>query len=128
MVCKMHKNIKSSLRETIKGKDAQSTSNTILSCALEASTHLYPPLLSFPSFPLSHFLSTFLSFSSVASQSRFALDHRFLHPTHGGLFVAPHRLCVATRGRPSSLWRCLEEKRGRKNKLLFDAVLARCPG
>lgn len=77
MVCKIHKNIKSSLRETIKGRDAQSTSNTVLSCALEASTHLYPPLFSFPSLPVSHFLSSFPSFYFTSSQSCFALDCRF---------------------------------------------------
>lgn len=77
MVCKIHKNIKSSLRKTIKGRDAQSTSNTILSCALEASTHLYPPLLSFPSLSVSHFLSTFPSFYSISSQAWFVLDCRF---------------------------------------------------
>lgn len=45
MVCKIHKNIKGSLKETIKGREPRSTSNTILSCALEASTHLHLPLL-----------------------------------------------------------------------------------
>lgn len=118
MVCKIHKNIKSSLRETIKGRDAQSTSNTILSCALAASTHLHPPLLSFPFLPVSHFLSAFLSFYSISSKIMFCAGLSFCtHPTVDVLLS--HRRCVATSGRPSSLWRCSEAGRGRKNKLLL---------
>lgn len=61
--CKIHKNIKSSLRETIKGRDPRSTSNTILSCALEASAHLHPP----SPLPLPSLVTFFLSASPSVS-------------------------------------------------------------
>lgn len=127
MVCKIHKNIKSSLRETIKGRDAQSTSNTILSCALAASTHLHPPLLSFPCLPVSHFLSAFLSFYSISSQRNVLRWTVILHPSHGGCSVVPQAMCGYQRQTlfPLEMFRGGE---GKKEQAPFDAVLALCPG
>lgn len=130
MVCKIHKNIKSSLRETIKGRDPRSTSNTILSCAPRSIRPLSPA----STLPVSHSLSTFPSVFPVSSQTCLtislpALSFRAPPVPQWVVLLSRRRWVWATRGGPSSLRRCSEEKkRGRKNKLLFNAVLARCLG
>lgn len=136
MACKIHKNIKSSLRETIKGRDPGSTSNTILSCALEASAHLRPPphpLLCSPTpSPLSR-VTLLLHLFLLSSQSRWRSSRPPTCAPALSLCTCPAAGYLLPLGlpeaRPASLWRCSEEEeRGRRNELLFNAVLARCPG
>lgn len=104
MVFKIHKNIKSSLRETIKGRDPRSTSNTILSRALDASAHFHPPPSSSPAFPCQiffFFLSAFSSRSPTLPGRVFCFGWRFLLPLfHSGPVPRQVVCCLAGDVRP----------------------------
>lgn len=99
MVFKIHKNIKSSLRETIKGRDPRSTSNTILSCAprsIRPPSPASPPLLPFLCQIFSPpFLRSFPSFPNHSYCWNADLySHSFiLHLSHGRLFVVSRAMC-----------------------------------
>lgn len=102
MVFKIHKNIKSSLRETIKGRDPRSTSNTILSRALDASAHFHPPPSSSPPFPCQiFFLSAFSSRSPTLAGRVFCFGCRFVLPLfHSGPVPRQVVCCLAGDVRP----------------------------
>lgn len=117
----IHKNIKSSLREIIKGGDPQSTSNTILSCALEASAHLQPRRSSLLP-PCATFIPPLPSL--LSSQSLFALVHQFAAvPFHSARVRRRVVCCRAGDAQlpqgdpPASGDVQKEEKKGGKNKL-----------
>lgn len=126
MVCKIHKNIKSSLRETIKGIDPpEHFKHHLELCprSIRPPSPAYPPLLSLPSPFLCHmfFPPFLLSFPRLLNPVcvRLLICTPALSfctcPTTGCLLS--RRRCAATRGRSSSLWRCSEEKmRGRKEQ------------
>lgn len=116
----IHKNIKSSLREIIKGGDPQSTSNTILSCALEASAHLQPRRSSLPP-SLCYIYSTssippLVSIIVCVSPSICCGALSFCTCPAAGCLLSCRR-CSATTGRPSRLGRCSKGgEEGRKEQ------------